>query len=526
MRLSVRFALLALALACFAVIMIVHLQTPPLVLNDSRGGATVQVVADRNRLVVPGECLHLTWQAEGIQAIFLNDAPTVGSGDRELCAPANPALRVVFQDGSEQQYPVAVERVYRTVPGALVLVAGVLLAAAAAWALVGPRAALVLLVVALLAPLARINTNMGMDYTGHLRIAARVLEDASALPPHFLYHVLILGLAGLFPTLLNLETASFLVIVAMHVLTGLAVYALLGLLDDQPGPRRRLLHVLVTLGLLLVTPISFTVGALDPFHYSAYIYPNPYHNPTIIVLQPSAVLLFLLAVRAFARQQTGAWTGAGLALVVVLGTLAKPSYTMAFVPAIALAAGWRFLGERAAFQGMRARLTEFIRRYGVALGAIFIPAALVLGWQYWFLYGASHASTVYAAPAHLSFAPLYLLRQEWALSWGEIIPQVAASLVFPAAVYAIYARSAWKDWPLNLAWLVFLIGFSYTVLLVELPNAEAGNMTWSARIALFVLFAASAGFWLRQRRLGWRFAICGVLFGLHLVYPLLSVRGY
>src|SRR5262249_31757925 len=105
----------------------------------------------------------------------------------------------------------------------------------------------------------------------------------------------------------------------------------------------------------------------------------------------------------------------------------------------------------------------------------------VLAWQYVFLYGHRGA-------AGISFTPHKYL------AYGSLAPvKLLLSVAFPLSVLIVF----WKDvrpslW-LGLAWTTFALS-----LLVAYGFSETGsraghdNFGWSAQIALFVLFVASA----------------------------------
>jgi hypothetical protein len=83
-----------------------------------------------------------------------------------------------------------------------------------------------------------------------------------------------------------------------------------------------------------------------------------------------------------------------------------------------------------------------------------------------------------------------------------------------------------------LARLAFLIGQSFGLLLVERPNTPSANMTWSGRITLFVLFAVTLLFFVRQNkgmllngeklRFDGRLLVGGAIYLLHLLPNLLA----
>ena len=73
--------------------------------------------------------------------------------------------------------------------------------------------------------------------------------------------------------------------------------------------------------------------------------PNPWHNPTTIMVRPIALLIFILVMGECVRVQRGGfrkgqglriWKGFLLALLLLLSNLSKPSFVQIFYPAIFL----------------------------------------------------------------------------------------------------------------------------------------------------------------------------------------------
>jgi hypothetical protein len=293
----------------------------------------------------------------------------------------------------------------------------------------------------------------------------------------------------------------------------------------QPAGRRAFVYIVLAASVFLIFPLVFSRALVtaDARAYSALVYANTPHNPTSLLLRPFAVALLWLCARQFGgvqeRWQVSAVVLAGL---TVLSLFAKPSFMIAFLPALGLVLVCRFI------RGAR-------RGWWLVVGGVLIPAALILGWQYWYTYGPQAQAAYSSAgtePSRIVFAPLELLLVWWEMPITDILPQILVSVVFPIAVYLAYFPQARRNLMLNLAWLTFLIGEAYGLLLVERPNTPSGNMTWSGKVALFVLFAVSLVFFVRQvkgvlldrAKFRWdpRFLACGAAYLLHLLPNLLA----
>ena len=98
--------------------------------------------------------------------------------------------------------------------------------------------------------------------------------------------------------------------------------------------------MMISFGIIIAGPLFLLVG-IDHKFYFGYIGFALYHNPTFILLRPFAVLLWLLIIKyLFSKINTGMGIFLGI-LVVILSTLAKPSYIICILPAIGLVVLWR-----------------------------------------------------------------------------------------------------------------------------------------------------------------------------------------
>lgn len=515
--------LLLLAAVLIAPLLSLRLNTAPVRIERTEHEATILFEGERNRLLFPGECVLVRWQVDNIQTVKLDDWSQVGSGELERCLVNTvPTLQVEFRDGSAQSYPLPIELLYQQPLMQLLLLAAVIVFALAAYNGFGVPGLLMVLIVALFGPMLRTLANLHSDFAAHNMIAtvAYYQQDLNTLPPHFLYHLLTIGLSTLIPTL-NMETAGYVIVLASYVICGLAAYALLRQLTGQPERTLKNDGLLagITLAILLTGPINLFGGGTGA--HTSLIPLNTFHSPTMGLLKPLAVLLFLVLIRTLQPTARPYRSIVLLALLTVLTSLAKPNYTLALIPAVILIL-----------------VASFVRPLGLPritlMAGILLPAALVLGWQYLFLYGPQAQSTVYQATEspQIAFAPLELFLKAWGVPWFRLLPELILSILFPLVVYSVYFRQARHDWPLNLAWLVFAIGAAYSYLLIERPTEGDGNLTWSAQITLLILFVVTAGFWLKQNphlfgrerlKLDWRFSLCAVVFLAHLVSNLVAL---
>lgn len=109
-------------------VLVLRLIDPPLALEKYRGaGAHVIFNADRQLIIVPSlACATVSWKTENIQAVYLNDQPEVGSGERQVCGDQlPPVLTVSYRDGQTRDYELPF--IFLT-PGQIALVVVIALA--------------------------------------------------------------------------------------------------------------------------------------------------------------------------------------------------------------------------------------------------------------------------------------------------------------------------------------------------------------------------------------------------------------
>jgi len=352
------------------------------------------------------------------------------------------------------------------------------------------------------------------DYRTHLRglnnlILGQPFPEWVVNAPHFLFHLLVLAVYRARPDM-TLTGAASVVALAGYLAGSLAIYWLFGaLLGRATSYRTALLYAVLSLALMLVMPINL----LTPTNrYLGYFIPHAYHNPAMVVLKPLALVLFYVSARLFDARPLPhpvAYT-AGAAVAAVASLLAKPSYAMALLPALAL------VSAHALWRGAPVKWRPLV--YGIVL-----PIVVGVGVQTVLMTRNVRRGFV--------FAPLGVFH-EWArlinpAADKNLLLKLVLSILFPLAAYGCGLRLARRTPYLNLAWLTFAVAASYSYLLAEAgADMGLGNFTWCGQIAVFVLFVASAVFLLgwatrdapeRSSAMTAGLAVVGLVFMLHLV---------
>jgi hypothetical protein len=334
------------------------------------------------------------------------------------------------------------------------------------------------------------------DFTAHVDYAADILDHRRGLefavraymgwqPAIFLWH---------FALGLDLESASLVSAVLCEAALALVLFRWFRPLIREHGlpPWKA---VVLTLALMVAAPVALLWPA-DQLMYLGYIGVSSYHNPSIVLLKPFAVLQFGMACALFGKTRLSGWQVAATAAVSLLATFAKPNLAICLLPALGLLALHRLLRK----QDLDFR--------GLLLG-IFVPVVLVLAWQFVVAY-------ILDEKAGIALMPLVVMR----LYSDHLALKFLASILFPAMVAGVYFRRALADVRMVLAWTTFAFGAAYTYLLAEtgkrLPH---GNFGWSAEIALFLLFVASMVFLLEAPAASrWKAVAIRLAFGLHVAF--------
>ncbi|MFC2078677.1 hypothetical protein ACFLSZ_01700 [Candidatus Bipolaricaulota bacterium] len=357
------------------------------------------------------------------------------------------------------------------------------------------------------------------DYPTHIAIAVMMEMTGEIASPHFLFQALILLTRQLVPGL-TFKDAAFLVVVVFYALLAGAVYAFIrpsfvSLRDRYAVPWA----VLASLSIMIVTPITLLTWPSRNLYFG-YIGITVYHNPTMCLLKPLALMLFVLVGRAITgyRSRRFLLMTISICVLMFMTTMAKPSYTICLLPVVA-----------------GCMLVRFVRKRQVIWPLAFMGliGGGVLAYQY-FMWFAPHTTTL--ANMSIGFAPFAAYAHYSSL----LFPKFLLSILFPLSVVVVYWKAAMRDVYTKLAWLMFAVGAFYTYFLVELgPDGQIDfsmNFAWSGQITLFVLFVASVRlFILRRPGTGsestgrghkLRYYSCLLVLALHLVSGVLFYYRY
>jgi hypothetical protein len=253
----------------------------------------------------------------------------------------------------------------------------------------------------------RIVVPVDTDYGLHVRFTQQLL-DGQRLEPLTLSHPMIqLILAGMHLVTfgkLGLYASLIILQVLGQVLTVLILYGWFGKAERKHWDW---LRAGAAVTLTFVAPVML-LAFQDNFFYYGYIGLANYHNPTIHLLKPVALLSLIFAIRAV-QGETSSWKNIGLAAVLIaLSTWIKPNYALSILPALGLVVIVRWLQHR------RPDLKMLI--FGFALPGILM---LFIQWLIAYYYGDPGEAII--------LAPFFV---EGSYS-GYLAPKFFLSCIFP-----------------------------------------------------------------------------------------------
>lgn len=214
----------------------------------------------------------------------------------------------------------------------------------------------------------RIMSATDNDFGNHILVAQKLLKNEPVLG-HYLSHQFLqiaqIGLLWISRSRINLWDGTVLLMVGSNVLLALGIYFWFGRQNKRGSDWVRGFWAA---SLTFIAPfLLFTY--IDNKYYFGYIGLANYHNPTIQLLRPFAVPLFILALQVFNKQKNPAWMIIIAAFLMILSTLIKPNLTICLLPAMLFFSTLAFFQKRKI--DWRLNLIGFI-----------IPATITLFGQY------------------------------------------------------------------------------------------------------------------------------------------------
>lgn len=235
------------------------------------------------------------------------------------------------------------------------------------------------------------------------------------------------------------------------------------------------LSMAVSFFLLFLT--SIYVPGFSPWYYRGSIIAQPWHNITYNAMRPCAVIFLLLFVRLLEiyreekRIDLKYWILSCLMLVVT--TMNKPSFLMAFAPGLLVILLIDFFGRKNTFKN------EFL------LGCVVLPAIAVLPFQAGVLFGGENG--VMVAQSLFFFGEGRLV----------LFLKFVTALPLPIMVYC-HNRHRLNHGADIAAWGYFWALMEAMFLMESGPRMMHGNFLWGIEIMGYILFIYAASMFFRD----------------------------
>lgn len=345
------------------------------------------------------------------------------------------------------------------------------------------------------------------DFPAHVSDAEYMAESGLIVRPHPGFHVATMAAHALLPGISWRAAGVTAALVAALIAAGYLSRLIAVALKPRVDLLAFMLVALIPPAVLLANPLLPWGSFQRDAPLIGYFPASQFHNPTTIASRPAALALF-----AFCVGHVLTKSGASLprvfaaATLVVTSILIKPSFVLAFLPALGLIAL------------TRVRLVSW-RMLILGVG---LPAAMLLMAQFYGRYYAIQET----AGTRIVWAPLYVISLYSAVDPLTLLTKLSASVMFPIVVTVLFFHEAAGSIMMRLAWLTFACGAALGYVLAEGGKESAGDFLWSGQLGAFVLFAVSAVFLAerlagrdggRIRLAGLRAACCVTVLALHAV---------
>jgi hypothetical protein len=337
--------------------------------------------------------------------------------------------------------------------------------------------AVILLVVAIRLPIdyKRIMTDTANDYGSHIYFALDMLAGRSVQAftlAHSLWQLILIFIWWLSRCTIDFWQSAIGLQVFSSVVSALIIYFWYGALPEKPSAWIRAFWAV---SLVIVAPVIVPF-LLDGKYYFGYLGLANYHNPTIHVLRPFALIMLISAKEVINSSRHSFWFILLSAAACAGATFLKPSYTITLLPALGLIVLYQMIQHKP--------VDWMLLIFGLGL-----PAVLFLAPQFVITYISGEPD------GGIAFMPFVVAK----ILSDFLLVKFLLSVFFPLVMLIVHFSSMRRDMAAILSWLSFGMGAAQFYLLAEKGSRfEHGNFLWSAQISLFILFVVTIRHLLKQ----------------------------
>jgi len=348
------------------------------------------------------------------------------------------------------------------------------------------------------------------DIGAHIRHVNRIMEGDELNVAYPLWHFLVYYCSKLIN--ITVKEGAVLVTAINLVLIGLVIFSItkhyltklnLGFTDRQTD------ILLLAISVVLIISTAVYVPFFNENQYVGQIHSGVWHNVTLLIVKPFALLSFFFTVLYFDNRSLR--TGFVAVLVTLLSIYAKPSYIIVFLPTLFIfyvislvrQANIKTLNTSFGF-------TDSIKKYKHQLIFLFILSLLsitLLWHQYTNVYSDSNESKII-----VDFMGV------WSLYTPNAMGSIIVSYLFPLAVLFLVPSKTSNAYLLAL--LLNIVSVLMFALFAESgPRYEHGNFGWSQQIVIQILFLVSIVELIKKYNVlsSWRLYILSITLSLHVV---------
>lgn len=280
--------------------------------------------------------------------------------------------------------------------------------------------------------------------------------------------------------------------------------------------------------LVLFVSMLFPFNYLGKYHamgedflyrYKGIFSPNPFHNATYLAARPFAVIAFFLAIDILQDyEDNDRWINpkyVSFAIVLLVATMTKPSFTLVLVCVCGFIMLWRLLCSK--LKGMKA-FWQF--------GITFIPTLLDLLYQY-------RGVFMGAAGEEKGIGIGFLVA--WKTATDNVAVSIFFAIAFPLIVLLFQRTRLRENRNLLFSWQFYIAAILMLLFLYEkgfrLPDM---NFAWGYMYSLFFLYITSLIVLVQETRMRnqaiWKLGLQWIVFVAHMIcgvdYFWIVIKGY